>query len=187
MIACACKSIVMGLHSSLGPIDPQFGGIAAHGVIEEFERAKKDVQKNPVLGNIWGPILNKYPATFVGECEKSIKWSEQMVSEWLETGMFADRNGPAQGSKAVIKELGDHALTLSHARHISAKRAAEIGLVIDKLEDDKKLQDLVMTVHHASIRTLTATPAFKLIENQNGTAFIQTVAAMIMAAPQQGA
>jgi len=36
MIACACKTILMGKHSSLGPIDPQFRGKPAHGVIEEF-------------------------------------------------------------------------------------------------------------------------------------------------------
>ncbi len=36
MIACACKVIFMGKQSSLGPIDPQFGGIPAHGVVEEF-------------------------------------------------------------------------------------------------------------------------------------------------------
>ena len=29
MIACACDQIVMGEHSSLGPIDPQIGGYAA--------------------------------------------------------------------------------------------------------------------------------------------------------------
>ena len=34
MIACACKEIVMGKQSSLGPIDPQLGGVAAHGVVE---------------------------------------------------------------------------------------------------------------------------------------------------------
>ncbi len=39
MIACACREIVMGKHSSLGPIDPQFRGIPAHGVVEEFQRA----------------------------------------------------------------------------------------------------------------------------------------------------
>ena len=36
MIACACKSIVMGKQSSLGPVDPFLNGIPAHGVIEEF-------------------------------------------------------------------------------------------------------------------------------------------------------
>uniref|UniRef100_UPI003222108E SDH family Clp fold serine proteinase n=1 Tax=Acetoanaerobium noterae TaxID=745369 RepID=UPI003222108E len=39
MIACASKEIIMGKQSSLGPIDPQFNGIPAHGVIEEFEKA----------------------------------------------------------------------------------------------------------------------------------------------------
>ena len=39
MIACSCKEIIMGRQSSLGPTDPQFGGVAAGGVIEEFEKA----------------------------------------------------------------------------------------------------------------------------------------------------
>ena len=67
MIACACKSIVMGRHSSLGPIDPQIGPLAAHGVIEEFDRAAREIQQNPVMANIWGPILAKYGPTLVGE------------------------------------------------------------------------------------------------------------------------
>lgn len=33
MIACSSKQIIMGKQSSLGPIDPQTGGIPAHGVI----------------------------------------------------------------------------------------------------------------------------------------------------------
>ena len=37
MIACACKEVVMGKHSSLGPIDPQYLGLPAHGVVEEFK------------------------------------------------------------------------------------------------------------------------------------------------------
>ena len=37
MIACSCKEILMGKHSSLGPVDPQIMGIAAQTVIEEFK------------------------------------------------------------------------------------------------------------------------------------------------------
>jgi len=48
MIALACKSILMGLHSNLGPIDPQvYGGIAAHGVLEEFERIQHQFAESP--------------------------------------------------------------------------------------------------------------------------------------------
>lgn len=35
MIACACKEIWMGKQSSLGPIDPQFGNIPAHAILED--------------------------------------------------------------------------------------------------------------------------------------------------------
>lgn len=45
MISCACKEIIMGKPSNLGPIDPQFGGIAAHGVIDEFEKKQKKKSK----------------------------------------------------------------------------------------------------------------------------------------------
>lgn len=34
MIACSCKSILMGKQSNLGPIDPQLGSIPAHGLRE---------------------------------------------------------------------------------------------------------------------------------------------------------
>ena len=45
MIACSCREIIMGKQSNLGPIDPQFNGIPAHGVLEEFKRALKEVKR----------------------------------------------------------------------------------------------------------------------------------------------
>lgn len=41
MIAMSCKEIIMGEQSSLGPIDPQMGGIACQAVIDEFEQLMK--------------------------------------------------------------------------------------------------------------------------------------------------
>ncbi len=43
----ACKSIVMGKQSSLGPIDPQLDGIPTHGIIEEFNRAYEECKSDP--------------------------------------------------------------------------------------------------------------------------------------------
>jgi ClpP class serine protease len=83
MIACSCEEIIMGKNSSLGPIDPQIGGIAAHGVIEEFQTAKQDLTANPLLAHVWAPIIAKYSPTLIGECQKAIKWSEDMVTNWL--------------------------------------------------------------------------------------------------------
>jgi hypothetical protein len=178
MIACACDKIIMGKHSSLGPIDPQYRGTPAHGIREEFERAYSEIQKSDGTVDqgkiaIWQPILAKYPPTFIGECEKAIEWSTEIVSECLKNGMFRTDSDADQKISKVIGELGDHSLTKSHSRHLSAKRCKEIGLNIVDLEDDQELQEKVLSVHHACIHTLSATNAFKLIENQNEVAFIQ--------------
>ena len=88
MIACSCKEIVMGKHSNLGPIDPQINGKPTHGIIEEFEKAKKEISKDPRSIPVWQTILSKYSPTLIGECEKAIKWSESMVEAWLKENMF---------------------------------------------------------------------------------------------------
>lgn len=178
MIACACDKIIMGKHSSLGPIDPQYRGTPAHGIREEFERAYNEIQKSDGTVDqgkiaIWQPILAKYPPTFIGECEKAIEWSTEIVSECLKNGMFRNDSDADQKISKVIEELGDHSLTKSHSRHLSAKRCKEIGLNIVDLENDQELQEKVLSVHHACIHTLSSTNAFKLIENQNEVAFIQ--------------
>lgn len=178
MIACACREIVMGLHSSLGPIDPQFGGLPAHGIVEEFKTAAKEIRDDPATIPVWQPIIGKYHPTLIGECQKAIDWSEEIVQEWLITGMFkgATKPGPKARAKKVKDELADHALTLSHARHIDYERAKKIGLKVVPLEADSALQDAVLTVHHLCVQTLADTAVVKLIENHNGVLFAQAVA-----------
>lgn len=180
MIACACKEIIMGKHSSLGPIDPLFRGIPAHGVVEEFERAYKEIQSGgQAKAMVWQPIIAKYHPAFIGECEKAIEWSEEMVKEWLLTGMLRGQKDADEKADNIIKELGDHALTKSHARHLSLVRCDQMGLNVAALEDDSELQDAVLSVHHACIQTLSETPAFKIIENHNGIAYVQVVTRVV--------
>ena len=173
MIACACQEILMGKQSSLGPIDPQLGGIPAHGVVEEFNRARLEVQKDSASIPIWQPIIAKYSPALVGECEKAIAWSNEMTREWLLTGMFSGDANPDEKIDRIIEELGDHALTKSHARHLSVERCREMGLKVLDLEKDQELQDAVLSLHHACMLTFSGTPAFKIIENQKGVAFIK--------------
>lgn len=174
MIACAGKEIIMGKQSSLGPIDPQVGGFPAHGVIEEFNQAMQDILGTPNKALIWQHIIGKYPPTYIGECQKSIQWSETIVRQWLETGMFKDKTNYGQTITQIMHELGDHSLTLSHARHLSAEKCKSMGLNILHMEDNQKLQDAILSIHHAFMLTLDQTPAIKIIENQNGGAYIQT-------------
>ncbi len=48
-----------------------------------------------------------------------------------------------------------------------------MGLVIEDLEDDPEFQDLILSVFHATTHTFDGTDAVKIIENQNGKAFVK--------------
>lgn len=183
MIACACKQILMGTHSSLGPIDPQFGNIPAHGIIEEFRRAHEEIRVDPSKIPVWQPIIAKYAPALIGECEKAIQWSKNMTRDWLLRGMLLGKPDAAGKVEQILTELIDHSLTLSHARHLSASKCRSIGLEVAMLEEDQRLQEAVLSVHHALIHTLSSTGAYKVIENHKGVAFIQIAQTVMIQGP----
>jgi hypothetical protein len=170
----------MGKHSNIGPIDPQFGAIPAHAIKEEFEKAVNAAKTDPTTVPIWQVLLSKYPAASITESLKAIAWADQMTQEWLKSGMFAGESQADAKAARVVKELGDHAITKSHARHISLAQAQSLDLKVTPLENDQDLQDAVLSVHHSAIITLNMTPAVKIIENHEGVAFISTAQQMLM-------
>lgn len=178
MIACACNEILMGQHSSIGPVDPQIGGVAAHGIIEEFRRAADEIRADPAKIPVWQPIINKYHPTLIGESQKAIQMADDMVRQWLMTGMFAgtSRPGPKARANRVLADLASHNQTLSHARHIDIAHALALGLNVTSFESNNVLQDAMLTVHHLCMQTLADTAVVKLIENQEGVLFAQSLA-----------
>lgn len=174
MIACSCKSILMGEHSNLGPIDPHLNGIPAKGVIAEFRKAIMEIKRDASRKQVWEPILRQYRPTFLGQCEYAITWSNQFVEGHLRDVMFAGDPMAAKKSKAITKALLDHRRNKSHSRHFHLEDCRKMGLKIERIEDDNDLQDLILTVHHCYMHTLMNSPAFKIIENHNGVAFIKS-------------
>jgi hypothetical protein len=85
--------------------------------------------------------------------------------------MFKDDPESKAMAKKVVEELGSHANTKMHSRHIHKAKAKEIGLDIVDLEKDQDLQDAVLSVHHSCMLTFEQTGAVKLIENQLGTCY----------------
>jgi len=184
MIACASNRIVMGKQSSLGPIDPQFNGLPAHGILEEFRQAHKEIKKDNSKIAVWQPIIAKYHPTLVGECQKAVKWSKTIAKDALSKRMLKDEPEKDKIIAKILKELTSHSITLSHSRHLSAEKCLELGLVVESLEANQDFQDAILTIHHTFMHTLTATPAFKIIENHNGIAFIQSMQSLIIQQPK---
>jgi ClpP class serine protease len=89
MLACSCRTILMGKQSNLGPIDPHLRDIPTYGVLREFKRAYREVKKDPSKLVIWQTIIGQYRPTFLGQCENAVNWSNSFVREQLEKVMFA--------------------------------------------------------------------------------------------------
>ena len=154
-------------------IDPQFGGIPAEGVKEEFEKAKTEIKNDPSTIPLWQVIIGKYHPTFIGECKNAIEWSKKVANSWLEKVMFAaEKDAAKRKARKVVKNLSAHSKHKSHDRHIHIEDCKKMGLKIITLEEDPTLQDLVLTVHHSYMHTFSATAAIKIIENHNGVAMV---------------
>ena len=179
MIACASKVVHMGKQSSIGPIDPQIDLLSARNIIRGFKKAADMVKENPSAAHLWQPIMAKYDLTTLVGCEESIFWVEEIVHEWLKTGMFSEDPDGEEKAKQATENLLHQKTSKSHDkssrphdRQLSSVSARKAGLKVKDLEDDNELQDLVLTVHHAYMITFSQTPAVKIVENHKGVAMI---------------
>lgn len=177
IMACACREILMGKQSSIGPIDPQVGGLPASGVIHEFYNASDEISQDPDKSKVWNPILSGYYPSLVESCKKAMAWSEELAADYLSASMFKDEaeSDPERAKNKIgdiVRLLTDQSLTKSHARHIPMPICKEVGLKVLDMEEDQDLHDTVMSIHHATALTIMNTDAVKMIENQDGRAYV---------------
>lgn len=176
MIACACKSILMGKQSNLGPIDPQLGGLPAAAVKKEIERALDEVRQDPHRMQFWQYVLSKYQPTFVSQCEQAVDLAAKFVKRRLLDNMLLGVENADAKADSIVQGLSDVDINKSHARHIHIDDCEALGLKIERLEDDQPLQEAVLTVHHCYMHSLSVTSAAKIVENHDGAAFIKAPA-----------
>lgn len=169
MIACSASEIIMGKHSNIGPIDPQFNGLSAEAVIDEFNRAIQEISTNPNSLPIWQTVISKYHPTFVGECENAINWSKEVVTEWLESNMFMGEQESSKKATDIVEYLSAHKKTKAHNRHIHYDKARELGLKITLLEEGcQEIRDAILSIHHAFMYSFKSTTSLKIIESHQG-------------------
>lgn len=176
MIACAADEITMGKHSFLGPIDPQLPLmtpvglhlVPAQAILDQFAKAQKECQ-DPQKVAAWTPMLSQYGPALLVQCENALEMSQELVAKWLKEFMLKD----SAKAEEVSAWLADHSDSKSHSRHLPRQELIDRGLPISKLECDDDLQDLSLSVFHATTHTFSGTPVTKIVENHNGRAFIK--------------
>ena len=189
MMALACDEILMGTHSQLGPIDPQFTiptpegprSSPAQAILDQFELAKEECKD---LGNLgaWLPLLRSLSPGLLAQCQHSREQAERFVSEQLETHMLSEN--PALASE-VAKWFANFTYFKSHNRAVTVSGVEAQKLNVTRLEKDDDLQDLVLSVHHAVRHTFNDTGTTKLIENHHGRAYIEGAPVLVGQVPIQ--
>lgn len=193
MMALACDEIVMGDHSQLGPIDPQFTistpegprSAPAQAIEDQFERAKLEC-RTPENIAAWLPILRGYAPGLLAMCDHQRALAQDFAAKALAAHMFSgETNGDAEAQR-VAEWFSDFTAFRSHGRRVGRDEAVAQGLKIVPLEDDPQFQDAVLSVHHAVQHTFTGTLSAKLVENHLGRAWIRMAgeqSVQIVAAP----
>ena len=186
MLALAADELVMGQHSQLGPIDPQFNITTPEGtrtaparaILKQFERAKSECQKPENLA-AWMPILRTYAPGLLAQCESTQEAAVNMVAGWLGRYMLA---GDPDKAKIAADWFANFEVFGTHGRRIGRDQARSVGISVTDLEDDQALQDAVLSVHHATMHTFSSSTAQKIIENHHGRAWVR-VSPVIQVAP----
>ena len=171
MIACSAKTVWMGSESSLGPVDSQYKNfISVFNIKKEFETAKEELKNDPNSFGYWQIILSKYPEAMYYICQDAIERCSLITKKWLEQYMFADDENAKTKAEKIVKII--NANNKSHGKHFNVNDCSNMGFKIKRLEDDKQIQDLVLSIYHACNITGSQTCVTKIIENQNGAAYI---------------
>ncbi len=180
MLACSANVIVLGKHSFLGPIDPQFimqtdvgrSAIPAHAILEQFTLAQEEC-RDPAKLPSWLPMLRQYGPALIVQCRLAQQLSKTLVGQWLARYMFGGVEADKAKADSIADELANHANFMSHGRFIGRDQARSLGLKIEDLEADQALQDAVLSVFHAISHAFVGTPCSKIIENHLGKAFVK--------------
>ncbi len=178
--AMSANRIVMGKHSQLGPIDTQVMfmqpngqpmAVPARTIIDQFERAKREIAAHPATLGAWAPMIPQYGPGLLEMCETADALSRGLVRDWLKNYMFRNQQNAARKASTVAKFFGNFGLHKSHAVGIFRDLAKQQGLTIEDLEADQELQDAVLSVFHATMLTFNASICIKVIENNLGRGF----------------
>ncbi len=176
MIACAADEIVMGKHSFLGPTDPQLpvpfgrGTVAALDVIDQAQIVRADPADHVNISALQ-TMLNQYGADIIRRSYQATDLSRELLGSWLAQYMFKE----CAGNKAeqAAKWLSSNSTLRTHGRHISRSMLIDNDLQIRLLEKDDLMQELVLSVFHATTHTFTGTRVVKIVENHIGRAYVK--------------
>ena len=194
MLALSGNEILLGEAAELGPIDPQLQFITdqrpvtvpARAAIDQFERAASEIDANPAKMRVWLPIIRQYGPAFLQECQNAVKLAETLVTDWLSNYMFTGEVDSEERAKKIATWLTDHNEFKTHSRPVWMEQllTVEPTMKIKQLRDvSQEFEDAVMAVYWTIDFTFDNTDAVKLVEHQDGSAYVRLMRTAVVPQP----
>ena len=189
MISLGADRIIMGRQSQLGPIDAQLpiGGrfVSARAIVDQFERAKKELIENIQLAHLWAPILSSLGPALLQEAQNALEYGKEIVKKWLASRMFCGTQNADELASQAADFFSIDKSHKSHGRRIDREEARSQNIIIDDLEDSQELQEAVLTSYHIMTIIFEKTPASKVLVSNHNRVWAKNVTVPTVPIPLQ--
>lgn len=161
--------IIMAWQGTLGPIDPQIGGIPARAILRAFETLEQRLKdEGPKALTAYVPLIEKYDLHILEICKTAEELSRELAQAWLSQYHLKIDSDDAR-VKEIVTFFSSYDLHKSHARSISRDQARKQGLNVVNAEDTPGLDELIRGLYHQYEFWFDKTPFVKMFEDARGT------------------
>ncbi len=168
LMCLAGDEILMLPEGTLGPIDPQLGGVPARAILRGFERLEERLAREGAKAlTAYVPLLQKYDLHLLEQCRSANELSKELAQVWLTR--YAMRESSSEEINEAVEFFSNWDLHKSHGRSIDAAAARRIGIPVTVL--DGRLADLIRSLYHQYTLFFDKTLFCKVFENSRGVAW----------------
>lgn len=191
MICFSGDEILMNaMSSTLGPIDPQLGGIPIRAVLRGLEEIERRYQEEgQMILDIYSPLIAKYSLPGIETCKSAMGLAKELSKNWLTNHMFRDdlvqKKIDSNDIDCIVTSFLNYDEHKDHGRSIDREKAREFKLKITNIEDTSGLNDLVRSLYNQYEKWFELTTFFKMYENTRGVTWgRQTNTLQVTQSPQ---
>jgi len=187
MLVMSGDEVLMLPDAELGPIDPQFvtnnGVSPAEAILEQFQKAQKELQEDTTKLPSWMPILAPLGPSLLVDCAHAIDLAKSLVKNWTKTYMFRDDAEAELKSDAICAYLGSHANFKSHARAVKIPDLLPLGVKVMDLSTQPDFALAVEELYCCIDILFSNSPVYKIFENSKGDTLVRQQQQVLIPGP----
>lgn len=124
---------------------------------------------------LWKERIKAIPFGMYQSIRTMIDNSQRDLEELLKTRMLENDNDKDAKATEIANYLNKGDTHTSHGKGINIKTAADKGLKVKNLHDEKEMEDLVLTIYHICSRLFETSQVQKIIINHAKTKYFVSI------------